>query len=206
VGPGDALSVDLWGGISQRLNRVVDREGRVSLPEVGPILVSGKSLATVQQTVQQILRTQFQDVSAEVSLARLRTIRVYEVGDLTHPGAYDISSLSTPLNALFAGGGPTARGSMRIVKHFRGTQLIQTVDVYDLLLHGVKIDLQRLENGDMVQVPPIGPQVTVEGMVRRPAVYELRDEKTLASVLELAGGLLPTAALRHPNNLKPLHS
>lgn len=197
VGPGDALSVDLWGAISQRLNRVVDHEGRVSLPEVGPILVSGKSLAAVQQTVQQILRTQFQNVSADVSLARLRTIRVYEVGDLARPGAYDISSLSTPLSALFVAGGPTQRGSMRILKHFRGTQLIQTVDVYDLLLHGVKIDLQRLENGDTVQVPPIGPQVTVEGMVRRPAVYELRDETTLASVLELAGGLLSTATLRH---------
>ncbi len=197
VGPGDALSVDLWGGVSQRLYRTVDREGRVSLPEVGPILVSGKSLAAVQQNLQQILRTQFRDVSADVSLARLRTIRVYEVGDVTNPGAYDISSLSTPLNALFSAGGPTQRGSMRILKHYRGTQLVETVDVYDLLLHGVKTDLQRLENGDTVQVPPIGPQVTIEGMVRRPAIYELRDEKTLASVLELAGGLLPAAALRH---------
>jgi protein involved in polysaccharide export with SLBB domain len=197
VGPGDGLSVDLWGGVSQRLYRVVDREGRVSLPEVGPILVSGKSLAAVQQNLQQILRTQFRDVSADVSLARLRTIRVYEVGDVTNPGAYDISSLSTPLNGLFSAGGPTQRGSMRILKHYRGTQLVETVDVYDLLLHGVKADLQRLENGDTVQVPPIGPQVTVEGMVRRPAIYELRDEKTLASALELAGGLLPTAALRH---------
>jgi protein involved in polysaccharide export with SLBB domain len=197
VGPGDGLSVDLWGGVSQRLYRVVDREGRVSLPEVGPILVSGKSLASLQQSLQQILRTQFRDVSADVSLARLRTIRVYEVGDVANPGAYDISSLSTPLNALFAAGGPTQRGSMRILKHYRGTQLVQTVDVYDLLLHGVKTDLARLENGDTVQVPPIGPQVTVEGMVRRPAIYELLDEKTLASVLDLAGGLLPTATLRH---------
>ncbi len=197
VGPGDGLSVDLWGGVSQRFYRVVDREGRVSLPEVGPILVSGKSLAAVQQNLQQILRTQFRDVSADVSLARLRTIRVYEVGDVTNPGAYDISSLSTPLNALFAAGGPTPRGSMRILKHYRGTQLVETVDLYDLLLHGVKADLQRLENGDTVQVPPLGPEVTVEGMVRRPAIYELREEKTLASVLELAGGLLPAAALRH---------
>lgn len=197
VGPGDGLSVDLWGGVSQRIYRTVDREGRVSLPEVGPILVSGKSLAAVQQNVQQILRTQFRDVSVDVSLSRLRTIRIYEVGDIANPGAYDISSLSTPLNALFAAGGPTQRGSMRILKHYRGTQLVQTVDVYDLLLRGVKTDLQRLENGDTVQVPPIGPQVTVEGMVRRPAIYELKDEKTLASVVELAGGLLPSAALRH---------
>jgi protein involved in polysaccharide export with SLBB domain len=197
VGPGDGLSFDLWGGVSLRLYRTVDREGRVSLPEVGPILVSGKSLAAVQQNVQQILRTQFRDVSADVSLSRLRTIRIYEVGDIANPGAYDISSLSTPLNALFVAGGPTQRGSMRILKHYHGTQLVETVDVYDLLLHGVKTDLQRLENGDTVQVPPIGPQVTVEGMVRRPAIYELRDEKNLASVLELAGGLLSAAALRH---------
>lgn len=197
VGPGDGLSVNLWGGVSQRLYRTVDREGRVNLPEVGPILVSGKSLAAVQESLQQILRTQFRDVSADVSLSRLRTIRIYEVGDVANPGAYDISSLSTPLNALFVAGGPTQRGSMRILKHYRGTQLVETVDVYDLLLHGVKTDLQRLENGDTVQIPPIGPQVTVEGMVRRPAIYELRDEKSLASVLELAGGLLPTATLGH---------
>jgi polysaccharide export outer membrane protein len=197
VGPGDGLSVDMWGSVSQRLYRVVDREGRISLPEVGPIMVSGKSLATLQQNLQQILRTQFRDVSADVSLSRLRTIRIYEVGDVSKPGAYDISSLSTPLNALFAAGGPTQRGSMRILKHYRGTQLIETVDIYDLLLHGVKADLARLENGDTVQVPSIGPQVTVEGMVRRPAIYELLEEKTLASVLELAGGLLPAATLRH---------
>ena len=197
VGPGDGLSIDLWGGVSQRIYRVVDREGRVSLPEVGPLLVSGKSLADVQENLQQILRLQFRHVSADVSLARLRTIRIYEVGDVAKPGAYDISSLSTPLNALFVAGGPTPRGSLRTVKHFRGNQLIQVVDLYDLLLHGVKSDLQRLENGDTVLVPSIGPQVTVEGMVRRPAIYELKDEKNLSSILELAGGLLPTATLRH---------
>ena len=197
VGPGDGLSIDLWGGVSQRFFRTVDREGRVSLPEAGPVLVSGRNLADVQQDLQRILRTEFRDVSAEVSLARLRTIRIYEVGDVANPGAYDISSLSTPLNALFAAGGPTPKGSLRIVKHYRGNQLVQVVDLYDLLLHGVKSDMARLDNGDTVLVPPIGPQVTVEGMVRRPAIYELKDEKNLAAVLELSGGLLPAAALRH---------
>ena len=197
VGPGDGLSIDLWGGISQRLIRTVDRSGQISLPELGPVLVSGKTLAVLQQDLQKELRTQYRDISAGVSLSRLRTIRIYEVGDVSSPGAYDISSLSTPLNALFVAGGPSARGSLRILKHYRGTQLVQTVDVYDLLLHGVKTNIERLENGDTVQVPSIGPQVTIEGMVRRPAIYELRDEKNLASVLELAGGLLPAAALRH---------
>src|SRR5882762_1987485 len=198
IGPGDGLSINLWGGpTTQRLNRVVDREGRVNLPEVGPILVSGKSLADVQESVQKLLRTEFRRVSADVSLSRLRTIRIYEVGDIAEPGAYDVSSLSTPLNALFVAGGPTQKGSLRIVKHYRGGQLVEVVDLYDLLLHGVKSNMGRLENGDTVLVPTIGPQVTVEGMVRRPAIYELKDEKNLASVLELAGGLLPTATLRH---------
>jgi len=197
VGPGDSLSIDLWGGISQRLLRTVDREGRVVLPEAGPVLVSGRSLGEVQETVQHILRTQFQDVSADVSLLRLRSVRVYVVGDVASPGAYDVSSLSTPLNALFAADGVTPQGSLRRLQHYRGNRLIEEVDAYDLLLHGIRGDMQRLENGDSLMVPPLGPTVTVEGMVRRPAIYELRNEKTLLEVLDLSGGILPAATLRH---------
>jgi protein involved in polysaccharide export with SLBB domain len=197
LGPGDGVSVDLWGGVSRRFYRVVDHEGRISLPEVGPVLVAGKSLGEVQESVQKTLRTQFRDVSADVSLSRLRTIRVYVVGDVLRPGAYDVGSLSTPLNALFAAGGPTGRGSLRILKHYRGSQLVQDVDVYDLLLHGVKGDIQRLENGDTVMAPPLGSEITIEGMVRRPAIYEMKDEKSLADAVALAGGLLPTATLSH---------
>ncbi len=116
---------------------------------------------------------------------------------MANPGAYDISPLSTPLNALSSAGGPTARGSLRIVNHYRGKELVQVVDLYDLLLHGVRMNIERLENGDTVLVPPLGAQVTLEGMVRRPAIYELKDEKDLNSVLYLAGLLLPTAALQH---------
>ncbi len=119
------------------------------------------------------------------------------VGDVVRPGPYDISSLSTPLNALFAAGGPTGRGSLRIVKHYRDNKLVQDVDLYDLLLRGVKGEIERLENGDTVMVPPLGPEVSIEGMVRRPAIYEQQNEKSLADVIALAGGLLPTATLQH---------
>jgi protein involved in polysaccharide export with SLBB domain len=197
VGPGDSLSIDLWGGVSQRLLRTVDREGRLALPEAGPVLVSGRTLGDVQEMVQRSLRTQFRDVSADVALLRLRSVRVYVVGDINSPGAYDVSSLSTPLNALFVAGGVTAQGSLRRLQHYRGKQLVEEVDAYDLLLHGIRGDLQRLENGDSLMVRSIGPVVTVEGMVRRPAIYELREEKTLLDVLDLAGGILPAAALRH---------
>ena len=197
LGPGDSLTVNLWGGISQRLIRVVGRDGRITLPEVGGLQITGRTLGDVQHMVQESLRTQFRNVEADVSISRLRSVRVYVVGDVEHPGAYDVSSMSTPLNALFEAGGPTSRGSLRILKHYRGKELIQEVDVYDLLLHGVRSGVQRLETGDTILVPPIGPEVTLVGMVRRPAIYELNGEKSLAEVLELAGGVLPSGTLRH---------
>jgi len=197
VGSGDGLTISLTGGISQRLQRVVDREGRVALPEVGAVEVSGRSLGDVQHLVQTVLRSQFRGVEADVSLSRIRTVRVYVTGDVERPGAYDVSSLSTPLNALYIAGGPTSGGSLRILRHYRGKQLIQEVDVYDLLLHGIRGDVQRLQAGDTIQVPPLKGEVTIEGMVRRPAIYELNGEKGLAEVLELAGGVLPSGTLRH---------
>jgi protein involved in polysaccharide export with SLBB domain len=197
VGPGDGLTISLTGGISQRLQRVVDREGRIALPEVGAVEVSGRSMGDVQRLVQTTLRGQFRGVDADVSLSRIRTVRVYVTGDVERAGAYDVSSLSTPLNALYIAGGPTSGGSLRIVLHYRGKQLIQEVDLYDLLLHGIRGDVQRLQAGDTILVPPLKGQVTIEGMVRRPAIYELNGEKDLAQVLELAGGVLPSGTLRH---------
>jgi protein involved in polysaccharide export with SLBB domain len=197
LGPGDGLNIDLWGSISQRLRRVVDTEGRISLPEVGTIEVSGRTLGEIQHTVQTALGTQLKGIQADLSLSRLRTVRIYVVGDVQRPGAYDISSLSTPLNALYQAGGPTSRGSLRLIKHFRGKELVEEVDLYDLLLHGVHGGMQRLQSGDSLLVPPAGAEVTIQGMVRRPGIYELNGEKNLAQVLELSGGVLPSGTLRH---------
>ncbi|MGA9389638.1 MAG: SLBB domain-containing protein [Candidatus Sulfotelmatobacter sp.] len=197
LGPGDGLSIELWGGVSQHLQRVVDREGRVALPEAGAIQVTGRSLGEVQQLVQGVLRGEFRDVHADVSLARLRTVRVYVVGDVLRPGAYDVSSLSTVLNVLYQAGGPTSRGSLRILRLCRGKRLVGDVDLYDLLLHGVRANLERLQPGDTIMVPPLGAELTVEGMVRRPAIYELNHETNLAEALQLAGGVLNTGNLRH---------
>ena len=197
IGPGDGLNIELWGAVSQRFQRVVDREGNLSLPEVGNVQVAGKTLAQVQQSLQMNLRAQFRNEQVDVSLARIRSVRVYVVGEVVNPGAYDVSSLSTPLNALIAAGGPTINGSFRSIMHYRGKNLIETVDLYDFLLHGVNGDIKRLESGDSIMVPPAHAAVSVEGMVRRPAQYELLQEKTLAEVLQLAGGVLPSGALRH---------
>lgn len=196
LGSGDSINVSLWGGLAQQFTRVVDREGQVTLPEAGPLVVAGFTLEQAQKAIQEALAPQFRNAKVEVSVSRLRTIRVYVVGDVQRPGAYDISSLSTPLNALYAAGGPTAIGSLRTVRHYRGKELIRDVDLYDFLLRGVRTDTERLQAGDTILVPPAGQQVTVSGMVRRPAIYELRTETTLSEVLTLSGGVMVSAQTR----------
>ena len=199
LGPGDNIVINMWGGHSQRLSVTVDRQGQIALPEAGTITLDGLTVAQAETAIQKALGTQFQDEHVEISLGRLRTVRVYVVGDVQRPGAYDVSSLSTPLSALYAAGGPTAHGSLRILRQYRGDRLVRQIDLYDFLLRGVRSNSDRLLPGDTILVPPVGPQVTVQGMVHRPAIYELNGEQSLKQVLDLAGGVLISANLRHIN-------
>lgn len=196
LGPGDQLVVNLWGSRSERLNLSVDRQGQLALPEAGTLVVNGMTIARAQEAVQRALNTQFKDEHAEISLGRLRTVRVYVVGDVQRPGAYDVNALSTPLSALYAAGGPTARGSLRLLRQMRNDKTVAQIDLYDFLLKGVRTGVERLQPGDTIVVPPVGEQVTVEGAVHRPAIYELNGEATLQQVLALAGGTLATANLQ----------
>ncbi len=196
VGPGDSLSIQIWGGVSESITRVIDREGRIALPESGAVPVAGLTLERVQSVVADTLKSQYRNVQVAVTVAGLRSIRVYVVGDVQWPGAYDISSLSTPLNALYAAGGPTNVGSLRVLRHYRGKELVGEIDLYDFLLHGVQTE-DRLQAGDTVMVPPAGPQIAVYGAVKRPAIYELNGNAVLATVLDEAGGTTAAAELGH---------
>jgi protein involved in polysaccharide export with SLBB domain len=196
LGPGDGLTVNIWGGRSDRLNRIIDRQGQIGLPEAGTVMIDGMTITQAEAAIQKTLDTQFHGEHVEISLGRLRTVRVYVVGDVQRPGAYDVSSLSTPLSALYAAGGPTNQGSLRVLRQYRGKQLVRQFDLYDFLLRGVRSNDDRLIPGDTILVPPAGPQVSVEGTVRRPAIYELNGEQGLNQVLDLAGGLLVSASLK----------
>jgi protein involved in polysaccharide export with SLBB domain len=196
LGPGDSLILNMWGGRSSRLSRVIDRQGQVDLPEAGTVMIDGLTMAQAEAAIQKALDTQFNGEHVEISLGRLRSVRVYVVGDVQRPGAYDVSSLSTPLGALYAAGGPTSHGSLRILRQYRGKQLVRQFDLYDFLLRGVRTNDDRLLPGDTILVPPTGPQITVEGAVRRPAIYELNGEQGLSQVLDLSGGLLVSANLK----------
>jgi protein involved in polysaccharide export with SLBB domain len=195
LGPGDEMVIDYWGSSSQHLQRSVDRDGRISLPEAGAIVVAGRTLSEAQQNIQRMLGRQLRGITVDVSLGKLRAVRAFVVGDVKNPGAYDISSLSTALSALIAAGGPTETGSYRTVRHYRGKALVEEVDLYDLMLRGVSGGEVHIASGDSILVPPAGAQVTVAGKVRRPAIYELRREQTLDQVLDLAGGVPVTGEL-----------
>ena len=198
VGAGDKLTIDLWGGVTQSIARTVDRDGRVLLPEAGVVQVAGLSLGKVQALIEAALRPQFRNAQVAVTVSGLRSVRVYVVGDVQRPGGYDISALATPLSILYAAGGPTAIGSLRTLRHFRGNQLVEEVDLYDFLLHGIRNGSASFQSGDTLLVPPAGPQVAISGAVKRQAIYELRfGETTLATVMADAGGVTSAASLSH---------
>lgn len=198
VGPGDTLTIDMWGSVTVGVTRVVDRNGRVLLPEAGSVQVAGLPLERAQSLIGSALKQQYRNAQVVVTVSHLRSVRVYVVGDVQRPGGYDISSLATPLSALYAAGGPTAAGSLRTLRHFRGQQLVEEVDLYDFLLHGVRNGSSHFESGDTLLVPPAGPQVAVYGAVKRPAIYEVKaGETSLAALLNDGGGYTVAASLGH---------
>jgi protein involved in polysaccharide export with SLBB domain len=190
IGPGDELYVRLWGQLNVELRVTVDRNGQVFVPKVGPISVAGVHVSQLDAHFRQQIERIFRNFDLTVTLGKLRSIDVFFVGEARRPGTYTISSLSTLVNAIFAAGGPAPQGSMRHIQLKRDGQIITEFDLYDLLSKGDKSKDMALLPGDVIYVPPAGPQVAVAGSVNTPSIYELKDGKTsLADVIELAGGL-----------------
>jgi polysaccharide export outer membrane protein len=193
VGPGDTLEVQLIGNTKGRYSLVVGRDGRVNFPELGPIAVSGRRFEQMRDDLEARVREQMIGTQASISIGELRSIRVFVLGDAEVPGSYTVSGLSTITNALFVSGGVKTIGSLRNIQLKRGGRIVTTLDLYDLLLRGDTRADERLLPGDVIFVPPIGATVGIGGEVRRPAIYELKDETTAAQLLQLAGGLMPDA-------------
>lgn len=193
LGPGDEVRVQLYGKQNSVHNFMVSREGEINFPEIGPVVVAGLRFSELRDLIEERVAEQMIGVSASVTLGQVRAIRVFVLGDVERPGSYVVTGLSTMMNALFVGGGVSESGSLRNVQLKRAGRTVQTLDVYDLLLHGDSSRDARLQSNDVLFVPPRGPTVAVAGEVQRPAVYELSDERTLDEVLRLAGGLTATA-------------
>jgi len=193
LGPGDSLKVNLYGKESQSYELVIDQEGAAYLPDLGPVSLAGQTFSEAKQHITNTINQRMIGVKASVSMGQLRSIRVFVLGEAYLPGSYVISSLSTITNALVLSGGISESGSLRNIQLKRKGALIQTLDVYDLLLNGDTSNDAQLKSGDVVFIPPVGVTVGIKGQVRRAARYELEGDETTSTLIQYAGGLLSDA-------------
>ncbi|WP_448563787.1 SLBB domain-containing protein [Thalassotalea ganghwensis] len=193
LGPGDVLSVQFFGKENNSFELEVSREGQVIFPELGAYSVVGMSFVEAKAFLSHELKNKILGVDVIVTLSELRSIRVFVLGDAFKPGQYVLNSLSNITHALFSAGGISDIGSLRNIQLKRAGKLITTLDLYDYLIRGDSSNDLTLKSGDVVFVAPVGNRVTVEGEVTRPAIYELNKGETFADVIEMAGGLLPSA-------------
>ncbi|MCU1251392.1 MAG: Capsular polysaccharide export system protein KpsC [Edaphobacter sp.] len=196
IGPGDELLIQAWGQVTLNGRFTVDRAGGLYIPQVGTVHVAGLMFAQIQDYLKAQMGRVFRNFDLNVNMGQLRSIQVFVVGQARRPGSYTISSLSTLTNALFATGGPTPQGSMRHIQLKRSGNVIVDFDLYDLLERGDKSKDLQLLPGDVIYIPPAGPQVAVAGSVNAPAIYELKsaDSTTVGEVLELAAGVTNVAS------------
>ncbi len=192
VGPGDEVRIMLWGRVNSQYSLIVDRDGRITIPQIGPIAVAGM---TFEKMSQQIIKMAEQMVGANIDIAMgsLKTTPILVLGDVRRPGSYTVGSFATITDALLLAGGPNDIGSMRNVQLKRNGRLVTTFDLYHLLLKGDRSRDLVIRAGDVIFVPVTGPQVGIAGNVKRPAIYEFKDRHDLGGLFELAGGILPTA-------------
>ena len=194
VGPGDELRIRIWGQVSVQANVRVDRSGEVYLPQVGQVHVAGLTFSELDSHVRDAVARVYRNFDLTVDIGQIRAIQVYVSGEARRPGVYTISSLSTLVDALFASGGPSVEGSLRAIELRRGGTVVTHFDLYDLLVRGDKTKDAKLLNGDVIFIPPVGPEVAILGSVRNPAIYEVLPKETLADALADAGGTSAVAA------------
>lgn len=196
IGPGDTIEIFLWGRIYGRYELDVNREGLIDFPQIGPLPVAGMTLkemrSFLKKQAEQIVGT-----SISTTMGRLRSIQVFALGEVEKPGPYLVSALATVTDALVMAGGPSGIGSLRDIQIRRKNKTVDRLDFYDLLQTGDRSRDITLQNSDVIFVPPVGDLVGIAGNVKRPAVYELKEKKDLASILTLAGGVIPSAYKQH---------
>lgn len=190
IGPGDELLVQVWGQVTLNSHFTVDRAGNIYVPQVGTLRVAGLPFAKLQEYLKSQMSRVFRNFDLNVNMGQLRSIQVFVVGQARRPGSYTVSSLSTLVDALFVTGGPTPQGSLRHIQLKRSGSVVVDFDLYDLLGRGDKSKDAPLLPGDVIYIPPAGPQVAIVGSVNAPAIYELKAEtgSTVAEALALAAG------------------
>lgn len=196
IGPGDGLSIDVWGAAQKNYNVTVSKQGTVILESLSPIYVNGLTIAQASKKIKSKLSAIYSgigsEVGADIYLSQARSIIVNIIGQVNTPGTYTLSSLSTPINALYAAGGPSENGSFRAIELVRNGKTITTLDVYEFLLKG-KNKQVFLQDNDVLLIPPYQNRVQIEGAVKTKGFFELKDNETAKDLLSYAGGFTSNA-------------
>jgi protein involved in polysaccharide export with SLBB domain len=197
LGPDDQLNVNVYGNSVDNWKLTVSPEGNINLPHVGFINVSGKTIEQATALIKSGLSAHNYAIGhgadVKVTLGDIRSIKVIITGEITKPGTYTLSSLSTVFNALYASGGPNQNGSFRKIEVIRDNHIIKTLDVYNFLLSGDQSDNISLKDQDIIRVPEYQVRVNVVGEVKRPAIYEVLPGETLQDVFRFCGGFTDIA-------------
>lgn len=193
VGPGDQLKINFYGKESESFEVIVDREGRISIPDLSPVEVAGLTFTEIKELIKVKVEQEVIGVKAFVSLGQLRSMRILVLGEAYKPGSYSVSSLTTVSHALFVSGGVSDIASLRNIQVKRAGKVVANFDLYDLLIKGDSSNDIVLKPGDVVFIPSVGAQVKVEGAVKRPAIFELKKGESAKQLLAMAGGLKPNA-------------
>jgi len=189
LGPGDEVRIQVWGAVDYAGNQTLDRNGQISLPKVGVINLNGVQVKDLEVALRKQVATVFTNVTVNASLGKLRGITVYVVGQAQQPGTYNLNSLSTLVNAIFASGGPTANGSMRNIQLKRGDKTVTTLDLYAFIVKGDKTNDAQLQPGDVIMIPPAGPRIALTGATDHAAIYEIKARTNVLDVLSWGGGV-----------------
>jgi len=196
LGPGDSFAINLWGKTEATYSATVTRDGSIIIPRLGTLNVSGLTFEELKRYLLHKFKEYYPDFKMTITMGELRTIQVFLVGEAKTPGTFSVSSLSTVITALYQAGGPTKNGSLREIQVLRNENVIGKLDLYEFFIKGMKTGDIRLQSGDTIFIPVIGPVVGLAGNVKRPAIYEMKEIQTVGDVLEYAGGILPTGELQ----------
>ncbi|MCQ2210593.1 MAG: SLBB domain-containing protein [Paludibacteraceae bacterium] len=198
IGANDVLHVDVYGMAEATFDLTVSSEGNVRIPNVGLVQVSGMTIESAEKVIKKKLSSVYNSInsghtSVSVTVNRIRSIKVYIMGEVKNPGSYTLTSVSSVFNAMNACGGPSDNGSMRAIKLLRNGKEIACVDFYEFLMRGVMPSDITLQDQDVIQVPPYENRVTVNGAVKRDGIYELKKGETLQNLLDYCGGFAEDA-------------
>ncbi len=195
LGSGDEVVISLWGLFEKEYRETIDRDGNIFLPKLGKITLGRRTFSQAKKDLKERFDHYYKNIRISITLGKIRTIKIFIVGEVKRPGSYRMSALSNLFHGLYLAGGPTKMGSLRNIRVMRGRRKETSFDLYPFLVSGDAGEDFHLSSGDTIFVPPIGPVAAICGNVKRPAIYELKGKTSLKDLIDIAGGFLPSAEI-----------